>query len=369
MGNTAAFGGGAALFVSGQSDHNSMVLSNNRFIANKATAGGGGFNVGYTCHYSYQYPMHNSIDICNSSFVQNDALFGGGMSIFFASIGHFQKHPNNSLKCEECYIKNNTARGGAAVNVSPDMFKHFGIQNILIIDFVNSSFDNNLVTFDTNNGGAAEGNGAFFASNVDLGFYGSISFTGNNGTALYLDSSTTFFLYNVSVHFCNNSGYQGGAILLLGTSQIFLDYHGYFYFFNNYATTFGGAICDLTSGQHIYAYLKTCFLEVYSKKVTKFLYLDFSNNSAEIGNAICTTSLASCDLSCEHVIGHPFVNNQTHFFDTTCHGNYTFKDTKDDIKHVATSPFNVTIGRRSSSIVAVFPGIPALLDIVQYDEC
>ena len=48
------------------------------------------------------------------------------------------------------------------------------IQNIII---VNSSFDNNLVTFDTNNGGAAEGNGAFFTSNVDVGFYRSISFT------------------------------------------------------------------------------------------------------------------------------------------------------------------------------------------------
>ena len=45
----------------------------------------------------------------------------------------------------------------------------FGIQNIIIIvDFIHSSFDNNLVTFDTNNGCTAEGNGAFFTSNVDF---------------------------------------------------------------------------------------------------------------------------------------------------------------------------------------------------------
>ena len=46
------------------------------------------------------------------------------MSIFSASIGYFQKHPKNRLKCEECYFQSNTARGGAAVNVSPDMFKN-----------------------------------------------------------------------------------------------------------------------------------------------------------------------------------------------------------------------------------------------------
>ena len=77
----------------------------------------------------------------------------------------------------------------------------FRIQNII---FVNSTFDNNKVTFNTNNGSAAKGNGAFFTSNVDVGFYRSISFTEHNGTALYLDSSTTFFENNVSVHFCNN---------------------------------------------------------------------------------------------------------------------------------------------------------------------
>ena len=67
IGKTAAFGGDAALYVSGKSYHNSMVLSNNRFIINKARAGGGGINMSYTCHHSHQYPMHNLLDIHNSS--------------------------------------------------------------------------------------------------------------------------------------------------------------------------------------------------------------------------------------------------------------------------------------------------------------
>ena len=115
MGNTAAFGGGAVLYVSGKAYNNSIVLSNNSFITNKVTAGGGGFYVGYTFQHRHQYPMYNFIDICDSSFVQNDALFGGGMSIFFASISYFQKHSNNLLKCEECYFQSNTARGGTKI--------------------------------------------------------------------------------------------------------------------------------------------------------------------------------------------------------------------------------------------------------------
>ena len=103
----------------------------------------------------------------------------------------------------------------------------------------------------------------FIISEVEVTFAGKTNFTGNNGTALYL-ASTYYSTYaqfdtNSFVYFSNNSGYQGGAMVLLGKSALYAHNNSFFYFLNNTATKFGGAICALTSRD---VFSQTCTKEV-----------------------------------------------------------------------------------------------------------
>ena len=54
-GNSAVFGGGAFISVSGNISNNKIKILNNSFIGNNATAGGGGLDVGYNTYRKYSY--------------------------------------------------------------------------------------------------------------------------------------------------------------------------------------------------------------------------------------------------------------------------------------------------------------------------
>ena len=204
-------------------------------------------------------------------------------------------------------------------------------------------------------------NGAFFISEVEVTFAGKTNFTGNNGTALYLDSTyySTYaqFDTNSFVYFSSNSGYQGGAMVLFGKSALYAHNNSYFYFLNNTATKFGGAICALTS-RRIFSnmYRRTCFLKV-GRYIQTNVSFHFHNNKATIGYIdIYTTSIEPCNTLCSDPI------NDSFFFEKNCFGNFTFTDSGKH--HVATSPKNFTIVFQGK----VMPGIAAPLKIVQYDE-
>ena len=219
IGNSAVFGGGALVYVVGNASHNEITLLNNRFIGNTVLAGGGGIGTGYTTS-KYFYPTYNKIIISNSSFIGNQASFGGGLSTFTASISYNDRHAHNHLNCRSCQFRRNTACGGAAVNIGSDIFRNDGTQYIMIPWFVDSMIENNYISsVKDDNAGASDGNGAFFVSEVDVTFAGLTVFSENSGTALYLDSTTAIFKKG-NVYFINNSGYQGGAILLFGKSDI-----------------------------------------------------------------------------------------------------------------------------------------------------
>ena len=366
-GNSAVFGGGALVCLSGSTSGNTIQILHNKFIANRALAGGGGLDVGITTH-NKPYPRENFIFVFNSSFEHNKALFGGGMSMFGGFISFFKKHTYNEINCSSCHFESNTARGGAAVNIGPDIFKFDGTQCLMLINFVNCTIENNSITFDSTSSGASDGNGAFFTSVIAVKFSGKTIFTGNNGTALYIDSTIAIFGQNSFVDFSNNSGYQGGGILLFGKSALYVGEGGYFQFSNNTATKFGGAICALNGGKHVFPYINLCFLKLKNphSKLTGLNFI-FVNNSAKIGDDIYATSIVSCEMLCRR---RSAANSLTHFFDNKCFGNFKFGDSQDHItKHVATSPMNVTsISENSSLAMPIFPGILTHLNIVQYDE-
>ena len=370
-GNTAVFGGGALICVSGSTLNTTIDVLNSNFISNKVLAGGGGIDMGYTTSKKPVYPTNNRISISKSYFINNSASFGGGVSMFVASIGFFSKHARNNFTCTECYFDTNSANGGAAVNIGQDIFKNNGAQFIIWIQFTNSTIVNNIAIFNNNTlsnnvsrgKGASDGSGAFFVSGVDVNFGGTTNFTANNGTALYLDSTTAIFDYYSTVYFVNNSGYQGGAILLFGKSVMYVGDIGSFNFFNNTATKMGGAICALTGGKNVFSYFNTCFLNVYYFHDIPDLSFHFLNNTAIVGDDIFATSIASCNMLCSHRTNPSDVDDTSPFLDHDCYGNFTLSNLK-ITKSVATSPIDIIVLFQG----AVMPGIAAPLDVIQLDE-
>ena len=353
----------------GSASNNTIQILNSHFINNSVLAGGGGVDTGYTTS-NISHPTNNNISISNSFFIGNVASFGGGLSTFTASISYNQLHAHNHFRCVNCQFKRNTARGGAAVNIGRDIFRNDGSQYIMIPWFEDSIIENNTVVFDSTvadgntQSGASDGNGAFFVSEVDVTFAGTTNFTKNNGTALYLDSTAAIFK-NGTVYFIDNSGYQGGAILLFGKSDIYVDDGISFYFLNNTATKFGGAICALTGGKHVFSYMNSCFLKVprYAHlKLLTNLHFYFHENTATIGNDIYATSIASCNMLCSSRL-QTAINDTSPFFNYICYGNFKLSNLNIS-KCVATSPINIIIDFQ----VVVMPGIAASLNITQFDE-
>ena len=212
--------------------------------------------------------------------------------------------------------------------------------------------------------------GAFFISEVEVAFGGTTDFTGNNGTALYLVSTgylktIATFSTGSRVYFSRNSGYKGGAIVLSRHSALYIhsdcragDDYSYFYFFNNTATMFSGAISALTSilEPNIKYFEMSCFLNLLDHQ-PKNVFFYFHNNSASIGYSdIYTTTLETCNNSCIQAS-----NDSYNILEAKCLGNFTFTDPG---KTVATSPKNYTIQFQG----IVLPGIETPLKIVQYDE-
>ena len=194
------------------------------------------------------------------------------MSTYSSSLEVF-KHRYNILKCIKCRFERNSARCGAAVSVTRGLFSKDGHKNINRLYFIECIFRSNVVIFKSINV-AGNKDGTVFISEVQVTFGRTTDFTGNNGTALYLGStgylkSIAMFNTGSRVYFRRNSGYKGGAIVLSGNSALYIhsdysagDDYSSFYFLNNTATMFSGAISALTSilEPNIKYFEKSCFL-------------------------------------------------------------------------------------------------------------
>ena len=364
--NKAIYGGAIQIYSHGNATNNVFHLYNNFIINNTATCGGGGFDIGYTTGTHSLYPINNTINISNSSFLGNTASLGGGMYVFVGSVGLSQTYANNSLFCINCTFKDNTALSGSAAFVSRDLRNDGSQQSIISTHFIHCTIESNHIIANTSSARISIGSGAFFISYLPIIFSGLIEFSGNNGTALYLNSASVKINNECVVNFTNNSGYQGGAVALNGNSQFLLNDSGEFYFCNNSATQFGGAICVLS--ERACSYLGSCFLKLKhpGHYQSKKLYFNFSGNSANAGNDIFSSSISFCDDLCGFYIGR-LLNHNEHFFNQTCYGNFTFFDDHPITKSIATLPAFVETNYDNSTMI-IQPGISTSLKIHQLDE-
>ena len=351
--NTAGFGGGLYIKCQSLCNNTSIQVDHTYFHNNSASIGGGGVDVGYASQKTY-YPMHNSMTFYSCHFDENYGIFGGGVGVFTAT-SNSAKQYENIIRFENCKFNNNSANGGAAVDINNNRVSQNGSFFITKTYFSNCSFTKNIIAASTTSSRSKiTQSGAFFTSRVYAWFTGNNTFEDNEGTALYVSSTTVEFNNSITI-FKGNKGEKGGAILLVGESYLRLIGQVHFTFENNTAS-YGGAICAVTLETHYFQYTEICFIS--TRKDDPKHTFEFIDNTATtlIGNDMFVSNLIPCLRYCDS--DDQKTDNVTVLFKHSCLGNFS--------KHpsVATATSNITV----ESSVEVIPGFYNNLNISQTDQ-
>ena len=358
--NKAQLGAGLYLICYSGCNYNEIYVLRSNFQNNTAITGGGGMDVGFSMNISHpkSIPMNNSILFHSCNVTKNVGQFGGGVAIFSSSAYKFlqTKHTKNIIKFQSCKFSENTANGGAAVDINRATSR--SNQKNLFISlnfFINCSFIKNTAGKNSITGVNITQTGAFFTSRVYAYFEGKTIFAENAGTALYI-SETIVNFENATTIFTQNTGEKGGAILLVGEAYLNLKGKNQFKFEKN-TGAYGGAICAIMLETHYFMFTDNCFIKCY----------ECCNSSLEFIDNIATTGIAN-DIFVSNL--HPCASafschNLTSFFDSQCFGNFTFSNSVQNYSHYATATSTILIKEKS---VSPIPGIPLVLKISQKDQ-
>ena len=234
--NSAIWGGGLYVSVRDSSVANNIHVYDSMLLINRATPnGGGGIGVGFQYFEPYEL-QRNTIGFHRCSIEGSSSEIGGGTYIFSSSSANLNDL-RNEIVFEDCIWKQNKGKFGAAVNVATDIWNSFQTGYHPSFKFRNCFFESNYIVndFGVKRHYKIEGKAAFIASGVIVDFEGSVNFTGNNDTALYLDSSSARFQEYSKVLFENNVGKSGGAVTILGPSSFEISDNSMFMFDSNNA--------------------------------------------------------------------------------------------------------------------------------------
>ena len=361
--NKANFSSGLDIEVQKRSSYNKVTVSYCLFKDNVARKGGGGVGLGFETIKKHRYPQipfDNDIVFIKSDFINNKASFAGGATIYIASVSlKTQKTKSwqiNYIKFIECNFKGNIAYSGAAMHISLNFIRNFGTFLVGLVWIRDSNFSENSITSLNYSSKRSDiqnvtRNGILFIYKVWVYFEGENFFCSNGGTALEVSSSTIEFKLSANTTFYNNSGEKGGAILLVGQSQMFLNGNVNLRFQSNSASLLGGAIALLHLQVLNLGYSEECFMY---KKFYGFVSFEFSNNQAKLGNDIFLPSWKACLYKCKS-------KTVTDMFASKCLGNFTFSNNSNSLAS-STSSLQVT------SPIHPIPGVLYQLDIIQTDE-
>ena len=114
-----------------------------------------------------------------------------------------------------------------------------------------------------------------------------------------------------SAFFYGNQGERGGAIALIGTSILLVGPEKEYNFIENRALYKGGALYVLLINKHDFIVSQSCFIQFFNgirTTLTKHwnTFISFSNNTAQVGEAIFATSLHPCQTINDNIDNDPF---------------------------------------------------------------
>ena len=253
LSNSAFFGGGLAITIQGRDNcrtqNVSVEITDAHFQQNgndeKANHAGFGGGMHITFHASDHVGglSDTRIHLHHVSFNNNSAELGG--AVFYHS--HRARHKNfsdeNSMLFKNCSFKYNRGHVGSAIAMTPYLFKKLSSGFIVIPKFQNCNFSSNSIYIKTSLDSHAQqiaGIGTIYASFYDIHFEGNNTFHSNYGTAIHAVNGIVNFTKS-NVRFFNNTGINGGALGLIGSSIAILGPRRY-EFLKNTAYYRGGAI-------------------------------------------------------------------------------------------------------------------------------
>jgi len=281
-------GGGLSIFVKGVAKHNLIQITHCHFQDNQALWGGGLF-------IEFQDEVeNNTLEVKHCTFINNSVDYAGGAIRSGTLAGSDSKQLlSNQMRYGDCQFINNSAVLGGGVS-------HNGAFSFLITDgrtlhiqFVNCEWRDNAATMGSAIGLAAPtpvngqqdwttkwpkfihtivledcnitnnqivltedkqviGQGAIYSYSLPIIFKRVVNIDNNNNTAMVIENAVLHFFGNVT--FRNNTGGQGGALGLYGTSVLMLMPNSNLNFFNNTAMQQGGAIYVRDSGPPVIAF-------------------------------------------------------------------------------------------------------------------
>ena len=306
-GNVAFIGGGLGVYMRDNAQVNSILVENCTFNRNGCHEGaqsgsGGGALFGFSFLRKNQSLSDNLIWVEDTVFEENCAEIGGGTT--FVSSRSERADFNNSITFSDCEWIANNARLGAAVDINPHNLDRLTRGFFPTPLFIDCEFINNSVTFRTRDLHHTFGTGTFFSSLFDVTFQSSVRFLSNSGSAFIIVNGIVDFS-SCNATFMDNTGLQGGAIVLIGISSVQVGPHGIYTFIRNRATDRGGAIYVHMTDEHDFSISRSCFIQ-YSENLRQALLLPVSNwtcsfifrdNFAQrYGNSIFSTTLVPCHL-------------------------------------------------------------------------
>lgn len=328
--NIALWGGGLYIAVVGDATDNMVRVEKCIMYNNSCTyLSGGGASIGYQVS-NVGNPQNNTIAFKNCSFQENKATIGGGATIYSSF--------SNKLKPNEiifmgCNWTNNTAKLGAALDITPQVWKSYIHDLNTKIVFENCNFSSNhLLITKGNHQSHPKGAGAFLTNGYHIQFKGNTIFDSNSESAMHLTSTEVEFLSYSNTVFTNNKGFNGGAIQMVEFSALILNDDSSVLFTNNTAVSSGGAIYQNSYDIRDYFASQSCFIKYRGEKTVadRNITFIFQNNSViesglsedfgENGHSIFTSTILPCCRFQNHTPDN-YIDTFSNYI-----ANFTFKD-------------------------------------------
>lgn len=297
--NSALWGGGLNVVYQDSPQGNQVIVRESSFVENSCESnGGGGLEVGFNSHSSI-LPQNNTVVFEKCEFVGNIATFGGGTKIYSTKS---KSNNSNCIQFIECLWMNNMARYGSAIDILPHSWDTLTDGYLPFVQIVDSKFLSNANT-DLSGGPGTDrqGVGSLMCTAFSFYFEGSVMFDNNTGTALYVTSCVIEFSSSSNVTFVSNTGYDGGAIAIMGFSLLKINDNSTFKFINNTSEWRGGAIIYISTSKHDFISSRSCFIRYSGKKSSlqeRHISIHFDNNRAQYGQTVFATTILPCRAGC-----------------------------------------------------------------------
>ena len=301
--NIATWGGGMEIVFGDNATKNNVTIRSAKFINNRASKAGGGLEIGYIDSTS-DPPITNRVYIESCLFISNFARYGGGVAIYSSptTCAHKEDHKHDTLVFKSCTWENNEGDFSSTIDISPYTYNTLGRYYFPHPTFIDCLFTSNgtrpsRIQSDINQ--TLINVGAFAVYGFQVQFEGSVIFSNLSYTALHVTDGTVSFLRNTQALFQNNSGSQGGALALFGSSSLHVYPNSTLTFINNSAFGAGGAIYHATQNHHDLISSRTCFIQNCSTNHSDIKpSFIFKNNSAGPKNQAGQSIFAITFLPC-----------------------------------------------------------------------